>query len=809
MPDPPDLDAFLGIHRVFEQNAEYAQRAALYRLAQTWRVVGTSIAAATRRRAQLHRERTRVRHRPTAALPLQSGTQPSPEQLDAQDKPSSVPQNPAVRAILVALDKTGQNHPTAQDPTAIVESSSNLTTPLARPTTTTTAAAAAAAATTLTAGATTASILGATQKTNLLDLDHEEITQLPPAARPPHANPPDAPREQQPLTASQSLSHEAQLYQSADRLEERRAIAGGWRTSPRVPVSFKAGHAESSNVPVPPPPGRHYSGDSFTMFSTSTDSRHMNSVTSSFASSQSQPRSVESENWSMSPVKSSFGNARTTSSRDQQPELSNSSLRLNTGNPVGINRVGPNVPPDESLVEFSSGERALREMEHLRRNNQLMRHDSSESDAYSSSRDSLFSPSFDHNIDMEASGTIVPDFADEVTSQQGNILPSSLTHATESAAPVLDAAAAENALLLSDFQALHVDAAEGLPFSVIGLLDNLLTYHTSASDAQFSSLLLLLLAPLLPQTQIPSATAALDVNEVLIAFADTFISLGLTPTQAKAILSTQLSQLIAAGINPYQAEAILHTYHAQLHSLALFNSAASLRRLAYPAYPAVYEQALKDTQLGLLCLSCKSPINNPKDKMRCESCRRAQAPCSICWGKYPAFEPITAKKKAKAKLRSSFKDLGNKQERSSLTASQALDSEPVQDSASPSVPTGWSPPTATLWTWCPLCGHGGHTNCLSSWFADPELSDGACATEGCLCDCVHGRHRDEKMQEVLRRKAEKQKSKVVRKGDDWKAHESKAVSAVRKTALDVLPDQQAGRKEDSKRVRKMPPEQSP
>ena len=67
-------------------------------------------------------------------------------------------------------------------------------------------------------------------------------------------------------------------------------------------------------------------------------------------------------------------------------------------------------------------------------------------------------------------------------------------------------------------------------------------------------------------------------------------------SQAKAILSTQLSQLIATGINPYQAEAILHTYHGQLHSLALFNSAASLRRLAYPTYPAVYEQALKDIQ---------------------------------------------------------------------------------------------------------------------------------------------------------------------------------------------------------------------
>jgi hypothetical protein len=255
------------------------------------------------------------------------------------------------------------------------------------------------------------------------------------------------------------------------------------------------------------------------------------------------------------------------------------------------------------------------------------------------------------------------------------------------------------------------------------------------------------------------------VGEVLTAFSDTFISLGLTPTQAKAVLSTQLSQLIATGINPYQAESILHTYHAQLHSLSLFNSAASIRRLAYPAYPAVYEQALKDTQLGLLCLSCKSPINNPKDKMRCESCKRAQAPCPICWSKYPAFEALTAKKK---KTRSS--SLKDKAKRSSVMSNQAL------DAAAPSEPQKWSPHPATLWSWCALCGHGGHTNCLSTWFADPALSDGACATEGCLCDCVRGKRRDDKMAEYL---VHVSRAKPVRKGDDWNVGESRAVSAVR------------------------------
>ena len=118
------------------------------------------------------------------------------------------------------------------------------------------------------------------------------------------------------------------------------------------------------------------------------------------------------------------------------------------------------------------------------------------------------------------------------------------------------------------------------------------------------------------------------------------------------------------------------------------------------------------------------------------------------------------------------------------------DDDQGADGPSPTTTANWSPPAATLWTWCPLCGHGGHSNCLSTWFADPVLSDGACPTEGCLCDCVQGKRRDTKIQEMLLKKAEKDRSKIVRKGDDWKVGESKAVSAVRNAALDTIPDQQ-------------------
>jgi WD40 repeat protein len=779
--DPPDVQAFEELEHVFEQNADYAQRASLHRLAQTWNLVGKSIAAVTRRRAELSKERRCLQQNSDKSKSRDSATKSSPEHLEAQDRHIGSPANPTVRAILSTLGKSSVNHATP-----VAESTSNLATPLARP----------------------LDVFESSAKdssgSSIPDLNDEDITALPPSLTGPQSN---IAGSENNVSLLQSSFNGPKWYKSADNLDERRALVGSYRASPRIPLSLGPSHVPGLNISVPPPLERHDSGESFTMFSASSESQKGNSIPSSFASVNSRPFSAESSSnrWRIGSEKASFGKLDSSFNRgaDLGTSLEISPTNLSAGKQLphqGLGRDGT-----DHWVEIGSAERAVQEMDHLRRNNQLLRHDSSESEAYASSRGDSTS-SFDFNTEMEASGTIVPDGPEGTRSPYSMRLPASMMHSAVIAPPAVTDRFSENALLLSDYQAMHVDAEEGSAYSVIGFLNSLLTFHTSAqSDAQFSSILLLLLAPLLPQTHGPGETTDIDVGEVLTAFSDTFISLGLTPTQAKAVLETQLSQLIATGINPYQAESILSTYHAQLYSLALYNSAASLRRLAYPAYPAVYDQALKDTQLGLLCLSCKAPINNPLDKMRCESCKRAQAPCPICWSKYPAFERIVAQKRAKNKFRTTFKDKDHRRKRSSLISNQALDLNLLNDGLSPSEPEDWAPDKATLWTWCSLCGHGGHSNCLSTWFADPQLSDGACATEGCLCDCVRGKRRDEKIEEVLRLKAAKDRSKLVRKGDDWKVKESKAVSAVR-SALDQEPPQQAQpRKEDGKRVRVVTP----
>jgi len=844
LPDPPTLQSYHDLHHVFQQNAEYAQRASFYRLAETWKIVGESIAAATRRRAELHRSRRRHKYKPTTVAssnvpqrlslvhseahdrrliaqmkPTESGLvalqstnrdTPAKESSGPNRSASPGPPNPALRALVGATDSHQAGHSFAT-----IESSSNLATPLARP---------------FKASTTSASDV---HTHPLPDPDHAEAITLPPAVAGPHSEkagllvPESANRSH---ASDRPSFHGPQWYKSADDLDDRRAMVGSWRAPPRIPLSLEPTDAQGINIQIPLRLDRHDSDESFAMFSASTDSQRGNSMPSSLASAKSRTMESIPEKWQHQPGDSSFGKPRhgLAAGAEQADGLGKSVQISPTTIPIGKGLNGTATDSDqgsqqgsgrsetEHSVEFSSTEKAVQVMETLHRNNQLLRHDSSESEAYTSSGGGMSVSSLaDYSHDMEASGTIVPDGFEQAKSPQAQKPPPHLPHATESAPPALDPSA-QDSLLLSDFQAMHVDAEGNSVFAVIGLLKNILAFYAgSLSDAQTSSLLILLLAPLLPQTQSLSAPSDIDIAEVLTAFADTFTALGLSPTQARAILSTQLTQLISTGINPYQAEAILQTYHAQLHSLSLYNSAASLRRLAYPTYPAVYEQALKDTQVGLLCLSCKSPINNPKDKMRCESCKRAQAPCAVCWGRYPAFEPVTAKKKVKAKLRSTTRDRDHRRKRSSLLSAIGVDAEGFDDT-SPSVPESPAPPKATLWTWCSLCGHGGHTNCLSTWFAAQSISDGACATEGCLCDCVHGKRREDKIREFLEHKAEKERSKVVRKGDDWKVHESKAVAAIRGTLGDTAQEstQNAGpasstltqgRKEEQRRVRVVEP----
>ena len=174
--------------------------------------------------------------------------------------------------------------------------------------------------------------------------------------------------------------------------------------------------------------------------------------------------------------------------------------------------------------------------------------------------------------------------------------------------------------------------------------------------------------------------------------------------------------------------AILLSYHAQLVSLSLYVPAADLRNRAHPNYTEVVDHG----NYGIItggpwCTVCQKPSKGTRPRF-CQRCNQPWADCPICNGEGAAA--VANGKRA-----------------------QQHDS---------------------LWGWCQWCGHGGHVGCLRVWWEMPGLSEGGCATTGCLHDCVPGARREE----IHQRKAAVKKGSTVR-GDEWVVGESRAVERTR------------------------------
>lgn len=183
----------------------------------------------------------------------------------------------------------------------------------------------------------------------------------------------------------------------------------------------------------------------------------------------------------------------------------------------------------------------------------------------------------------------------------------------------------------------------------------------------------------------------------------------------------------------------LLSYHDQLISLGLHSQATHHRLLCYPAYPEIYDHGTYGIiSGGAWCSVCRKPNKGDRPGY-CGRCLNKWAPCSICNGEGP------------------------------IASSHSIDVDEATgtDIHSPSA-------SDALWGWCQGCGHGGHNGCLRAWWDDPAISEGGCATIGCLHDCVSGIRREE----VLRKAAEEKKAGTV-KGDDWVVGESLAAEKVR------------------------------
>jgi WD repeat-containing protein 24 len=292
LPDPPTLESFANLSKLFEQNAEYARRASLYRQAQTWMLIGHWLSNVVNDRADEHR-RLRVEQRRR----ISSGMEAAPSHPLPQDGRSLQIPNATVRAIQGSVSQQHQSNQTA-------ESTSNLPTPLAKPIPNS-------------GGNIHAS------RPILPDPDKDESISLPPAIAGPHS------QENKHLSAARGPSLKIPTgnfnganWFNSDDLDERRAIAGSYRAQPRTPLTLEPVRTEAFSIIAPPPLGRHNSDESFAMFSSSSDSQKGPSMASSYASHKSYSNNMASipEKWQESLPGSSSGEGHSDAS--DSPTLS-------------------------------------------------------------------------------------------------------------------------------------------------------------------------------------------------------------------------------------------------------------------------------------------------------------------------------------------------------------------------------------------------------------------------------------------------------------------------------------------------------
>lgn len=344
--------------------------------------------------------------------------------------------------------------------------------------------------------------------------------------------------------------------------------------------------------------------------------------------------------------------------------------------------------------------------------------------------------------------------------------------------------------LVSDFDT-PIDGQQFIPVSATKMLQDLYRYYTNTSpNAQAIYHIATILKPLL--TQAKTRQGSNDAGALLISYDP------------------------VPGINQIHTEAVLSTYHDQLQRLQIYNPSVTLTRDVFEDREILFDQSFSSSQVGLICLDCSKPINNPISKFHCESCGKRQANCPICWQKYPAFQASRESRKGSAKAIDFGPDCPPGGPVSSLLAAPPavvdapLESTPLFKVADVDNDPEMSPQTnhAILWQSCLICGHGAHAACLQHVQNDPKIG-GKCPTDGCLCDCIPGTYRkrlDRETDEVRR------KSSVswVR-GDTSSVGVSPAVKGARslldRESRESFVSERIGGVKEEKRVRVVEPTQ--
>ena len=671
-----------------ERNARCSETVGLYRLAQMWEIVSfSSISHLREREATKHRRRLgcslHVRpFGPTARLSA------SAKDVSSERHTCPVPTPATMKPVSSIVQQL-----------ALPESTSNQPTPLARPI--------------------------SNGEASALDPEKDDRLSLPPLLAPdlsPNGLSSHQRSELEPRLTASNLDGLQKLEQNSINMHSRADLVRRWSVQPKQPLNLDP--VDADGVKVPPKLEKHDSNESFTFLAGSIDSREP-SFPSSFASTGSGPLKIVAERPSRSAVASRTAMNGETDSHDFGAALdaaagypfhnieAASAKPMRDIVPTGVN--GAATPP--SMRGFKT-----RVEEALDRG--FGPGSYPDENGIHPFVEQTISIAFRKGDEIAANATIARS-GDLRNSKRGTSISELPTIIAK-----VDERDRESLLHLPEDD-YPTDVEADKPFTLVSMLRELVFYSIERGNAQTAAHLLLLIGPVLPRTQeLPPAETFATVS----IYVDYFTAAGNTQEDIDALLDGHIASHVNAGMQPLQTEAVLTTYQDQLMSYGLLNEATLIRKLAYPAHPAVYDHALKDNSIHLKCGKCGKPVSTDTETLRCESCGTKQGSCPICWSDKSPF------------------------------GAKVFHADMAGGSTS-------------LHSTCLLCNHSGHAACLFVWFSTSNERDGGCPTEGCLCDCINGTWRaaKAKMAESIRRYHHHGRVK----SDEWSAKESEAVERTR------------------------------
>ena len=706
---PPSVESLTNIHQVFDQNGGYAKLASMYRLSQSWRIVGQMISKDMRQRAEDNR-RSR----------LKRGMVTVTDHDSVRDEISAM-----IKELTAASMTRASNPPT---PLALpVHKSENLQVPSQ------------GGSNTATPRAIPSDSYGgasrlASRLSALPDIERENLVQLPPLVIEPDAS------------RAMSLGYQPDFDQATrfgrvDREDNQRF---NWQPKIRQPLSLEV--TSPRDLQTPPRLMKHDSDDSFMAFPLS--SSRAPSLPDSTSSSHTQLMSMVAENLDKAESEQLPFRKAPAPIYDQNSHMEHRLSLIENG--YQQDESAQFVPQVKSTTNKDRSDHSTHSPIAVPERPKSRSDMSRDMQALALNNQESFTSDTDLNPNSQKDDTGFNDGDSNKTRDAGEASKQNMglkplpAHINENRDPLKrhkseydprfgaflksgehSPAYVNKEFIAEDFltgpNTMQSESKVDPLFTLSAMINELIKYHTyNLSDSQSLTALLLLLHPLLPPT---SPLPRPVTQAVLSVHADHLAMLHFSEASISAILHSSTAQLILSGLNPLQLESILQTYHEQLLSLSLPINATLLRRLSYPVFPAVYDSALKENQLSFLCSSCRKPLSSSPSQTECDSCRARPVPCPVCNMQESPF-PLGAAGPLKKASKSS---------KSALHRNPTLESQTQTSSSSPAEERdAHRPRPPSLYTSCLACNHAAHAACRVAW----HEVDGGCPVAGCVCLCL-------------------------------------------------------------------------